>query len=151
MQEDGTKCRKSNQDKVLVGRLFWYWRDWLFAFTWCFQHGHSGCCCLFLFLSGLRPREGYETNDEEKIKNKFKPASVKEPPSQLRLLQIGSSGPQDNHLSQVLSNEINLTPTRTVFWLGFLHFVPSSCIACKLVSSRRGLEPFAFSLQYTLG
>ena len=68
-----------------------------------------------LFLSGLQTREGYETNDEEKIKNKFKPASVKEPSSQLRLLHFGSSGPQDNHLSQVLSNEINLAPTRTLF------------------------------------
>ena len=104
-----------------------------------------------LFLSGLRLCEGYETNDEEKRKKKFKPASVKELSSPLRLLHFGSSGPQDNHLSQVLSNEIDLAPTRTATWLEILHFVPSSCIVCKLVSSRRGLEPFVFSLRYTLG
>ena len=52
-----------------------------------------------LFLSGLRTRARYETNDEERIKNKFKPASVKEPPSHLRLLHFGSSVPLDNHLS----------------------------------------------------
>ena len=42
---------------------------------------------LFLFLSGHRMRVGYETSDEEKIKNKFKPASVKEPTSHFVELQ----------------------------------------------------------------
>ena len=65
---------------------------------------------LFLFLSGLRMRAGYETNDEEKGKSKFKPASVKEPPSHLRLLHFGSSVPLENHLSQALSNGIDPAP-----------------------------------------
>ena len=54
-------------DVVVVGG--WWW-------------GCCCCCCfLFLFLSGLRTRmAGYETNDEEKSKQKFKPASVKESP-----------------------------------------------------------------------
>ena len=53
---------------------------------------------LFLFLSSLRMREGYETNNEEKIKNKIKPASVKESTLHLRLLHLGSTTPLDNHL-----------------------------------------------------
>ena len=60
----------------------------------------TNCCFFcFLFLSVLWMRAGYETNDEEKRKKKFKPASVKESPSHLRLLHFGSSGPLDNHLS----------------------------------------------------
>ena len=39
-----------------------------------------------------------KTNDEEKIKNKSKPASAKEPTSHLRLLHHGSTAPLDNHL-----------------------------------------------------
>ena len=71
----------------------------------------GGCCCLF--LSDLRTREGYETNNEEKIKNKFKSVSIKEPTSHLILLHFGSSGPLDNNLPQALSNKIYLAPTRT--------------------------------------
>ena len=104
-----------------------------------------------LFLSGLQTRAGYETNNEEKRKKKFKFASIKEPPSHLRLLYFGSSVPLDNHLSQALSNGIDPAPTRTLSWLEFLHFVQSSCIVCKFVSSRRRLELFVFSSQYTLG
>ena len=66
-----------------------------------------------LLLSGLWTRKGYETNNEEKRKKKFKPAFVKEPKSHLRLLYLGSTTPLDNHLYQALSNGIDPTPTRT--------------------------------------
>ena len=96
-------------------------------------------------------RVGYETIDEEKRKNKFKPAPVKEPTSHTRLLHLGSLCPLDNHPSQALSNGIDPAPTRTSFWLEFLHSVPPPCIACKSVSSRHRLELFVFSSRYTLG
>ena len=43
------RCRGSviipNETLDPLGRLCWYWRDWLVTLTCCFRHGRSGCCC----------------------------------------------------------------------------------------------------------
>ena len=96
---------------------------------------------------------GYETNDEEKRKKKYKPASVKEPTSYIRLLHHRSTVLRDNHLIASSIQWDRSCSRQNLVLVGreSPHFSLPPCIVCKSVSSQQKLELLFFSSQCTLG
>ena len=86
------------------------------------------CRCSVLFCSSLHIVAGCGAIGEHMA------APAAEPESYIRLCHLGSLVLQGTHPSEVLSNGIDLAPTRTEFRREYLHFSELSYTTHKLVS-----------------